>query len=97
MKLLGQEGLGRPDLEIKADLEAINKMLKEKLGEEAPEANLVLVFTDARAVLDPEGTPYPLLKPKDLKEFLRKESKAHPFRPAQIKRVTDILPTESIP
>ncbi len=96
MKLFGQEGLGRPDLEIKANLENINNLFKKELGEEAPAVNVALVFTDERAVINAEDAPYPTVKPKDLKEHLRKSAKAKLFSPAQIKRVTEILPDESI-
>jgi hypothetical protein len=96
MKLFGQEGLGRPDLETKANLESINNLLKKELGEETIPVNVAMIFTDERAVLNAEDAPYPTIKVKDLKECLRKAAKANPFPPAQIKRITEILPSESI-
>ncbi len=96
MKIFGQEGLGRPDLEVKADLESVTKLLKKELGEDAPPVNLALVFIDDRAVVDAEDAPNPTMKLKDLKDHLRKYAKANPFPLAQIKRVTEILPKESV-
>ena len=96
MKIFGQEGLGRPDLEVKANTESITKMLKKELGEDAPPVNLALVFVDDRAVVAAEDAPNPTLKAKDIKEYLRKYAKANPLPATQIKRVTEILPKESI-
>lgn len=96
MKIFAQEGLGRPDLEVKADTESIRKMLEKQLGEDAPPVNLALVFTDERAVISADDAPNPTLKTKDLKDYLRKYAKANPLPPAQIKRVTAILPEESV-
>lgn len=96
MKIFGQEGLGRPDLEIQADKESISKLLKKELGDDAPPVNVALVFTDERAQLSTEDAPNPTLKPKELKEYLRKYAKEHPLAPADVKRITAILPDESI-
>lgn len=96
MKIFGQEGLGRPDLEVKADMDSISKLLKKELGDDAPPVNVALVFTDERAQVNAEDAPHPTLKLKELKEHLRKYAKANPLAPAQVKRITAILPEESI-
>jgi len=96
MKIFGQEGLGRPDLEVKADMESISKLLQKELSENIPPVNVALIFTDERAQLNTEDAPNPTLKPKELKEYLRKYAKEHPFTPADVKRVLAVLPTESI-
>ncbi len=96
MKIFGQEGLGRPDLEIKADLDSLTKSLKKALGEDAPPVNAALVFTDPRAEVAADEAPYPTMKIKDLKEHLRKYAKPNRFSAEQIERVTAILPEESV-
>jgi hypothetical protein len=96
MKIFAQEGLGRPDLEIKADLDSLREAFKKALGEEAPAINAALVFTDPRSEVEAGDAPFPTMKMKDLKEFLRKYAKEHPFPAAQIERVTAVLPEESI-
>lgn len=96
MKIFGQEGLGRPDLEVKSELETMTAALKKSLGEDAPPVNIALVFTDTRAEVDAEDAPHPTLKLKDLKEYLRKYAKANPLPAAEIQRVTAVLPEESI-
>jgi hypothetical protein len=96
MKIFGQEGLGRPDLELKADVESVTNALKKSLGDDVPPVNAALVFTDERTQVAADEAPAPTMKIKDLKEFLRKYAKANPFPKDQIKRVTDVLPTESV-
>lgn len=96
MKIFAQEGLGRPDLETKTDIESITNLLKKELGEDAPPVNLALVFTDVRAVIDADDAPNPTMKIKDLKDHLRKQAKSNPLPLAQIKRITAILPGEPV-
>ena len=96
MKIFGQEGLGRPDLEIKADVESLENALQDALGDEAPPVNAALVFTDSRAEIAAEDAPHPTMKIKDFKEFLRKYAKSNPFSADEVKRVTATLPEESV-
>jgi len=96
MKIFGQEGLGRPDLEIKADLDSLGEAFKKALGEDVPAINAALVFTDPRIEIEAEEAPFPTMKIKELKEFLRKYAKEHPFPAEQIKRVTAALPDEGV-
>ncbi len=96
MKIFMQEGLGRPDLEIKADVDSLTKALSKALGADIPAVNVALVFTDPRAELAAENAPSPTIKVKELKETLRRYAKEHPFPAEQIKGITDLLPDESI-
>jgi hypothetical protein len=47
-------------------------------------------------VIEAEDAPFPTMKIKDLKEYLRKYAKEHALPAEQIKRVTDALPDEGI-
>jgi hypothetical protein len=96
MKIFGQEGLGRPDLEIKADLDSLGSAFKKALGDDAPEINAVMVLTDPRTEVNADDAPRPTMKVKELKEFLRKYAKEHPLPAEQVKRITAALPEESI-
>lgn len=98
LKVFAQEGLGRPDIEAKADLDNLTEHFKKILGEgqQIPPINAVMVFTDDRVVLQAEGAPTPAMKIEQLKEFLRKTAKETPFPTVEIKRITDVLPDESI-
>jgi hypothetical protein len=45
--------------------------------------------------LNAEGSPIPAMKIDQFKDFLRNTAKQAQLSPAEIKRVTDILPGES--
>jgi hypothetical protein len=96
LKIFAQEGLGRPDIEIETDTENLKKFLKKELGEQIPPIQSVLIFTDERAELKVEDAPYPAVKLGELKEFIRKTAKANPMLPADFKKITSILPQESV-
>jgi hypothetical protein len=96
MKIFGQEGLGRPDLEVKADMESLGDALKKTLGEDVPPINVALVFTNNLAEVAADDAPNPTLKLKDLKDYLRKYAKTNPLPAEQIKRITTVLPDESV-
>ena len=98
LKLFAQEGLGRPDFEVKTDIDNILNTLKKALGEDQPlpAIHAALIFTDDRAVLEADNAPYPTIKVEQLKELLRKTAKQTPFSAAEIKRITDVLPNESV-
>ncbi len=98
LKIFAQEGLGRPDMEAGADLDNMTTFFKKKLGEGAPipSINAVMVFTDDRVVLETEGSPIPVMKIEQLKEFLRVKAKQAPMSAEDMKQVTALLPQESI-
>src|SRR5512134_2001409 len=46
MRIFGQEGLGRPDIEIESDVRSLKKHFSKKMDEsEIPEINTLMVFT----------------------------------------------------
>ncbi len=47
LRAFAQEGIGRPDLEVPAEVQAINRFIKKRLPDEmdVPDANIALVFT----------------------------------------------------
>jgi hypothetical protein len=104
LKIFAQEGLGRPDLEVQADLDALRGSLKKSLGDDPrwetrdglPPLNASLLFFDPRAELQTDEAPLPTMKLDQLKDFLRKKAKENPFPPEQVKKITDLLPKESV-
>ncbi len=96
LKIFGQEGLGRPDLEVQADLDSLRNTLKKSLGEDLPPLNASLLFYDPRAEIQVDDAPYPTLKLDQLKDFLRKRAKENPLPPEQVKRITDLFPQKSV-
>ena len=93
MRIFGQEGLGRPDLEIDGEIRSLRKYLAKQLDEsEIPEINALVVFTSEDVEIDAEDTPVPAMKVKQVKEFIRKKAKEKPISQTQLAAVKAALP-----
>lgn len=77
LRLFGQEGIGRPELEIESDKKAITRYLEKKLpGVELPPVQGALVFTSDDTEIEPmDEAPVPTVPLKKLKEVIRKAGK----------------------
>jgi hypothetical protein len=94
MRLFGQEGIGRPDLEAEAEINSLRKSLAAKLGEdEIPEINAAMVFTNEGVEISAEDAPIPTLPLKKLKEFMRNKAKEKPIAAAELEKVKLVLPS----
>jgi hypothetical protein len=92
MKFFAQEGLGRPDLEIKASISDLQRFLEKALPEEqVPPINAALVFTNQQAQIEVEDSPYPTLSAEKLKDFIRRKGKASKNGAEKIALVQQIL------
>ena len=93
MRLFGQEGIGRPDLEAESEINSIRKMLAKALDEEEiPEINAALVFTTEGVEIEAEEAPFPTLPLKKLKDFMRNKAKEKPISLQELEKVQAILP-----
>jgi len=93
MRLFGQEGLGRPDLEAEAEIKSLRKSLAAGMDEnEIPEINAALVFTTDGINIDAEDAPMPALPLKKLKEFMRNKAKEKPISTIELEKVKAVLP-----
>lgn len=93
MRIFGQENIGRPDLEMEGEANAVKKYLAKQLGEaEVPEINALMVFTSDDVTIDAEGAPVPAMKLKEIKEFFRKKAKEKPIGQMQLAAVKAVLP-----
>ena len=93
MRLFGQEGLGRPDLEAEAEINSIHKLLAKELDEdEIPEINAALVFTTDGVEIEADEAPIPALPLKKLKDFIRNKAKEKPISAQDLDRVKAVLP-----
>ncbi len=97
LKVFAQEGLGRPDLDSKSDVDKLTEFFTQALGTEIPEIKSVLVFTDNRADLQVEGAPIPTMAAEGLKEFIRKQAKEKPMPGSLLTSLKSILPREEKP
>ena len=76
MRIFGQEGLGRPDVEVENEIRSLKKHLLKHMDEsEMPEIDALMVFTNENVELDAEGSPFPALKLKQVKDFMRQKAK----------------------
>jgi len=93
MRLFGQEGIGRPDLEAESEINSIRKMLTKELEEEEiPEINAILVFTTEGVEIEAEEAPIPALPIKKLKDFMRNKAKERPITVEELEKVKAVLP-----
>jgi hypothetical protein len=100
LKIFAQESLGRPDLDVAAEIENIQAFLKKKLPaemfppESLPPVQAALVFTNDRATIDIPADATPPAETvmlKDLKQLVRKGEKGKGLSPERIKVIEDAL------
>lgn len=97
MSIFGQEGIGRPDLEAEAEINSMKKLLGKNLSEnEIPNVQVGLIFTNEAVEIQADGAPFPAMKLKQLKDFLRQKAKEKPISHAQLVAVKAALPEQSI-
>lgn len=95
MRIFGQEGIGRPELEAAYQVETITKQLTKSLGDgTAPEVKAVLVFSGEGVEIISNDSPVPALPVKKLKDFLRQQTKDSPAPALTLRQVKDALPQE---
>ncbi|KXK14099.1 MAG: hypothetical protein UZ14_CFX002001319 [Chloroflexi bacterium OLB14] len=94
MRIFGQEGIGRPDLEAESEIEAVEKFLKKNItGENAiPEVKAILLFTNENVELEVNDSPIPAMKLKQIKDFMRQMSKNRVLSSGQINEIANLLP-----
>jgi hypothetical protein len=93
MRIFGQENLGRPDIEMESEINAVRKFFEKQLeGTDVPEINAMMVFTSEDVTIEAEGASIPAMKLKEIKEFFRKKAKEKPISQAQLTAVKAVLP-----
>jgi hypothetical protein len=97
LKIFAQEGLGRPDLDSKSDIDKLTEFFTQSMGTDIPEVKSVLIFTDKRVDLRVEEAPIPTMAAEDLKEFIRKQAKENPMPGDLLASTKSILPKEEKP
>jgi hypothetical protein len=93
MRFFGQEGLGRPDLDIVSETNAIQKFFNKYLPDlPTPTINVALVMTNEQAIINAEDTPTPIVPLKKLKELIRKQAKINSLSSETIQAIQLALP-----
>ncbi len=94
MRLFGQEGIGRPDLESGSDIRSLQKeFAKHMQVEEIPPISTVLVFTGDQVEVNADDAPLPSLYLKALKEFFRQKAKTPSLGFIDLEKIKSALPT----
>jgi hypothetical protein len=92
MRVFGQEGLGRPDLEAETEINNLRKALLKELEEnEIPEIKAALVFTTEGVEIEAGEAPIPALPAKKLKDYLRQKAKEKPLSPGMVNSINSVL------
>ncbi len=95
MSIFGQEGIGRPELEVANEIGAVKKNLAKHMDEnEVPDIQAALVFTNDDIEIDAEDAPVPALKLKQLKDFIRQKTKDKALGALTLERIKSIFPQE---
>jgi hypothetical protein len=92
MRIFGQEGLGRPDVEMESDIKSVRSyLLKHMEADDLPEINPLMVFLNEQVELDAAEAPIPAIKLKQLKDFFRQRAKGKALSPDRIAQVNSAL------
>lgn len=95
LKIFAQESLGRPDLEVGAEINAITTFLSERLDEsQIPEVAAALVMTNEKCEVDADNAPAPTLEAKKLKDFVRKTAKGKPISLDLVREIQSAISSE---
>lgn len=90
LKFFGQEGLGRPDLDLHIDISRIEKLLgnTQKIS---PPVHAALIFTHDDIKIEENGSPVPAIAAKKLKSFIRKQAKQKRLSDEKIVAIAALL------
>ncbi len=92
LRIFGQEGLGRPELEAEHQIQLIRKHIQSLLPDTGTvEIEALMVFTDPDVEVASEGSPLQALKIKQLKEFMRQKAKEKKLGAQEEKQLLDAL------
>lgn len=93
MRIFGQESIGRPDIEMNSEINALKKHLAKHMDEaEIPEINGIMVFTNDEVEIDSGDATITVLKMKEMKNFFRQKAKEKPITSTQLAAVKAALP-----
>ncbi len=93
LRIFGQENLGRPELEAKAEQDMLKGYLTRILPDvELPPLQAALFFYHPNAELKTGDAPLPVLSPRTFKDFMRQRSKEKPILENLLETLREALP-----
>lgn len=98
MRIFGQEGIGRPDIEAAGAVEAVkNYFIQKEIDFPEDAIHPILVFINPKAEIDPEAEfKYDTIPLDKIKDLIRRYAKENRFSPEFIDEMTDKLPLDDI-
>lgn len=95
MTIFGQEGIGRPEAEIGNEMDMLKKYFAKNMdGSIIPEIRAALIFTNEQVEIDSTNAPLPVLKLKQLKDFIRQKAKDKPIDFIILEKLKSFLPAD---
>jgi hypothetical protein len=94
LRLFGQEGVGNPTREVRAEVEKLRRFLAQRFPDDDVPIEGLVVFTDPQVDLQTDNPAVPVLDGKQLKLFLRSLSKERPIPGSQQKQLAEMLAGE---
>ena len=92
-KVIGQEGLGRPEMEAKSYREDMVRYLRKALPDgNIPEVQTLVVFTNPKASVQVQDAPVPTMHVEKLKDFIRRMAKEKPANMETVQIIEKMLP-----
>lgn len=93
MRIFGQEGIGRPDVDAAYQVEAITKHLSKSMGDGgSPTINAALLFSSEDMEIESGDSPIPALPLKKLKDFMRQKIREAAAPALLIRQAKESLP-----
>lgn len=95
LKIFAQESLGRPDLEIGAEIHSITRYLDDHMPvENIPDVQAALILTNENTEVAADNAPAPTLPARKLKDFIRKTAKGKPVSLDRVKEISSLFSGE---
>lgn len=95
LKIFGQEGIGRPDMDSTNQVQDVKKLLDKEFPDgNTPPVNALLVFTNDKVELNLEDAPIPGVLIKKVKDSIRKKGKEALLAPEQVKVLAGLFGDE---
>lgn len=90
-QLVGQEGVGAPDLEAEHQVEKLKRWLDKQLPDVEVPVRAAIVFVNPNVQLDAADSPVPAFYGKKIKAWLRGPGKLKPLSPAVHRQLVEAL------
>lgn len=96
-RLIGQEGLTRPDLEAQGYCQDMEKFYQKTSNPGSmPSVQPMILFTNPKANVQVQEAPIPTMHVDKLKDFIRRRAKEQPAEMEKVRALQDLLPKEDL-